>query len=344
MRAIAAWLPAVMVALALGSCAAPTEQVLRGRTMGSDWSVKVAGPIASTPAQLEAGVQAQFERVDAQMSSYRAQSALMRFNRSPAGQWQQLPPELLTVLGKALELAAATDGVYDPTLGPLVALWGFGPGGRVHAAPAPAQIAEARARTGWRRIELDPPGGRARHEEGVTIDLASLAKGYGVDLVAAYLDGAGVGNYLIDLSGKMRARGHNAMARPWRVAVEQPGSDDERTGLGRPTQTVLALPDVAVASAGDYRHFFAADGAQYSHILDPRTGRPVAHGLAGVTMVASDCLTADAWVTALLALGPTAGYELAQAQGFAALFMQRQPDDTFQLRTTAAFARFIAPL
>ena len=183
---------------------AQRETLLSGETMGSVWTVKIAGALPDSAEALRAGVQARFEAVNQALSTYRADSALSRFNDEPSGEWVDVDPELAVVLAYALTLAAQSDGAYDVTVGPLVNLWGFGPDPATKRVPEATAIEAARARVGWRKVAVDEALHRARKPPGVRVDLSSLGKGRGVDRVAEYLDARGVTRYLIDLSGKLR--------------------------------------------------------------------------------------------------------------------------------------------
>jgi thiamine biosynthesis lipoprotein len=176
---------------------------------------------------------------------------------------------------------------------------------------------------GWRKVEVDVARHRARKQPGVRIDLSSLGKGRGVDRVAEYLDAHGVRDYLIDLSGKLRARGVNARRAPWQVAVEQPAADDP-TGAPRTVPAVVALREESVATAGDYRRFFETGGRHYSHIIDPRTGAPVEHATVSATALGSTCMQADALATMLMVMRPDDARRLADRQHIAALRISRE--------------------
>jgi len=307
--------------LALAGCqaAAPPGTWLQGETMGSAWTVKIAGDLPAPAAQLQAGAQARFEAVNQALSTYRPASALSRFNADESGDWMPIDPELGAVLAYALDLARQSDGAYDVTVGPLVDLWGFGPAPAKNRAPDVAAIAAARARVGWRKVEVDATRSRARKDPGVRVDLSSLGKGRGVDRVAEYLDSAGVANYLIDLSGKLRARGRNAAGAPWRVAVEQPGADNAAGAV----PASIALRDASVATAGDYRRYFEVDGRHYSHIIDPHTGYPVTHSTVSATAIAATCMQADALATVLMVMPPEAALRLANEARIPALLVGR---------------------
>lgn len=332
-------LPIAACVLLLASCGAPAPQVtlLSGQTMGSEWTVKIAGAVPDDAAVLRAGVQARFDAVDAALSTYRADSALNRFNAAPDDAWHPLGPELFEVLSYALQLAAISDGAYDVTVAPLVDLWGFGPDPAREAAPSSEEIEQARALVGWRKVELDAQGRRARRAPGVRVDLSSLGKGRGVDRVAEWLDSQGVHDYLIDLSGKLRGRGHNARGRPWRVAVEKPEAD-AASGEPNITGAVVELRNESVATAGDYRRYFESGGQTYSHLIDPASGRPIAHGTGSATALAPDCMTADAWATLLTLVPRQKALELADAHGIAALLVVRDGDG-YQLPASAAWRR-----
>jgi thiamine biosynthesis lipoprotein len=333
MRAVGLLCCALLVA---GCTTKREETLLTGETMGSTWTVTIAGPTPKPVAELRAGVQQRFDAVVAQMSTYEPESDLSRFNRNTTADWQALQPELFAVMSYALKLASLSEGAYDVTVGPLVNLWGFGPDPERVTPPAAEDIAAAKARVGWQRVELDAAGLRARRPRGTYVDLSSLAKGFGVDEVARYLDAAGVSGFLIDLSGKLRARGVNAHGQPWRVAVEEPRADDPG-GAARVSAQVIALTTGAVATAGTYRKHFRFEGQDYSHLIDPRTGWPIQRATASVTVRADDCLAADAWATALLLMPVEDALRLADSRGIAALFIAR--DDNGSEMRSAAYRR-----
>lgn len=326
----ATWLAGCTVA------AAPIEEtLLSGETMGSAWTVKIAGALPLPAERLQAGVQARFEVVNQALSTYRADSALSRFNADDRGEWVDVDPELATVMAYALTLAEASDGAYDVTVGPLVNLWGFGPDPATDRAPDRLAIAAARARVGWRKVEVDEPTHRARKQPGVRVDLSSLGKGRGVDRVAEFLDSQGVANYLIDLSGKLRARGHNSAGGAWLVAVERPVADaTSETSAAEPQ--VVSLRDSSVATAGDYRRFFESNGRHYSHIIDPRTGEPVTHTTVSATALEVSCMHADAWATLLMVMQPGPALALADARHLKALLIARDPP-RYRLQPSAAW-------
>lgn len=268
--------------------------------MGTSWSLQ----IVSSPVDAAALVQAAFDRVIAQMSQWEPASDLSRFNRAPAGDWHGIPPELFQVVTAALEIAEASDGAFDPALGEITENWGFGSGGAVDRVP------DDMVQKG-RRIELDAADRRIRRSDGASLDLSGIAKGYGVDLAAEWLVEQGARHFLLELGGELRGEGIRPDGQPWWVDVEMP-----------PTTAIppwrIALHDLSVATSGNYRRGFVADGRHYSHSFDPVTGRPVVSNVSSVTVLHRECMMADGWATALTVLGPERGIALADAQGLAA--------------------------
>jgi FAD:protein FMN transferase len=312
--------------LVLAGCAtqpAARETLLSGETMGSAWTVKIAGSLPATAESLQAGVQARFDAVNLALSTWRQDSALNEFNGDDRGAWVNIDAELAEVLAYALELAEESGGAYDVTVAPLVDLWGFGPGPASRRVPETAAIDAARARVGWRKVQVDATKRRARKDPGIRIDLSSLGKGRGVDRAAEYLDAQGVTNYLIDLSGKLRARGVNPKGGAWRIAVEAPQADATSAAFSF-EPAIVALRDESVATAGDYRRFFEIDGRHYSHIIDPRTGWPVTHDTVSASAIAPDCMQADALATMYMVMRPDDAIALANRRRVPALLIGRQ--------------------
>ena len=309
---------------------------LRGATMGTTWSVQLPtgpGVVAGEVRQL---VQGQLDSVNGAMSTYRRDSELSRFNDSTGDVWFPIGAHTAQVIGTALDVARRSGGALDPTVGPLVDLWGFGPhregSGDRREIPSEAAIRRARAVVGWADVELrlDPPAVRKRRA-GLRLDLSAVAKGHGVDRVADALLAHGHPSFFVEVGGEVRTAGTKAPGVAWRVAIERPTTGAPRALL------VLPLRDQALASSGGYRNFFEVAGHRFSHSIDPRTGRPVTHKLTGVSVAASTCEVADAWATALMVLGLDAGLEVATREGLAALFVIGE-NDAATARPTPAFA------
>lgn len=294
--------------------------------MGTTWAVDVVPhALASTgSAIIQAALQAALDNIVDQMSTWDADSTISRLNRAGPG-WYQIEPEFYTVMEAAIQVAEITQGAYDPTLNELVNLWGFGPAGPCARPPAPAMLRGALLRSGWRKTALNPQHRGVWQPGGLQFDLSSIAKGFGVDAMARTLDEHGYTHYLVELGGELKARGTNPDGKPWQVGIDE-------------IHLPITLTDHAVATSGDYRRHFEHNGRRYAHTLDARTGQPLQHALAAVTVIHKQCVLADAWATALLCLGPDAGPKMADEYGLAALFVERAPTD-FKVNWSAAFSK-----
>ncbi len=312
---------------------------LGGETMGTRWSARVAVRASFDLHAAHAIVQGALDQVVAQMSTWEADSDISRYRRAAPGSWHALPDAFARVLDAAMDVAAASDGAFDPTLGPLVELWGFGHGGHPRQVPPPALLAATRARTGWRRVQRRAGGRELLQPGGLALDLSAIAKGFGADVAAEGLRAAGVTAALVEVGGEIRAYGRKPDGSAWQVLVE--AEPDLDTPLAELPPRVLVLDDAAVATSGDRWHHFDHDGVRYSHSFDPRTGTPVTQAVAAVTVVAADAMHADAWATALTVMGPDAGLRFAEARGLAARLVVRTPDGPRETMTPA-FRRHLA--
>ena len=234
-----------------------------------------------------------------------------------------------------MALAEDSDGAYDPTVGPLVNAWGFGPHQRAFEPPSPAAVEAARRRCGWRRVALDAGRQAALQPGGVYLDLSSIAKGYGVDRAAMALDALGITQYLVEVGGELRARGKRPDGQPWRVAVEVPDASDAHA-------LALPLEDRSIATSGDYRRHAGSGEARYAHTIDPRTGQPVRNNVASVSVLHPVCMQADALATVLTVLGETDGLAYARRHDLAALFILRDAD-AHRVVATPAFQALALP-
>ncbi|MFV0623999.1 FAD:protein FMN transferase [Sphingomonas sp. ac-8] len=284
-----------------------------GETMGTVWSAKIVG---GDPQATRALAERLLAQVVAEMSHWAPDSALSRLNRAPIGSWQRLPPALLRVLAAAWEVAGASNGAFDPTTGALVDLWGFGPAGPRSTVPDTAAIDAAHAAAGLAAFELDPLLLRARRRRDARLDLSGIAKGYAVDALAEALAAAGHRDVLVEIGGEFVGRGLRPDGQPWWIDVE-PLPDAALPPLR------IAAHEIAVATSGDYRRQFVAGGTRYSHTLDPRTGRPIAHGTASVTVLGSSCMLADAHATVLTVLPPEQARAWAIEHAIAARLVER---------------------
>ena len=331
------WYVLAALLTALAACGdSPRErpvQELVGSTMGTTFSIKIVAPPENLdlPA-LQRDIEAVLDAINGTMSTYISDSELSRFNASEDVDWVEVSPELCHAVEAARIISEFTEGAFDVTVGPLVNLWGFGPPGSAFEPPGNDAVTAAMQDIGYRRLHVDCTIPALRKESpGVYVDLSAFAKGHAVDEVAALLDARALPEYLVEIGGEMRMRGMNARSELWAIAIETP----DRTG--RSVESVARLTDSAMATSGDYRNFFEHDGRFYSHTIDPRTGYPVTHSGASVTVVADTAAFADAAATALLVLGPDAGMQLAERESIAAYFLLRLGSE-FEERMSSLFA------
>ena len=325
------------VTLMLAACGnEPATLDMRGRTMGTSYSVRIVAPADAPPVAPEAlrqRVAARLKELENIFSTYRPDSEVSRFNAHPGLEWFGVSPDFLAVLEQSVSMGRITGGAFDATVGPLVELWGFGAGDASGRVPDPEEVERLLRATGsgylqWRE---SPPSVR-RTRPDVRLDFSAIAKGYAVDRIWELLSEAGLDAYLLEVGGEVRARGRRADGRDWSIGIENPD--------GSGVAEAVPLRDAAIATSGDYRNFFEHGGRRYSHVIDPRAGWPVAHDLASVTVVSPTAARADALATALLVLGPVAGMEMAEREKIAALLAVRA-DDGPEVTRSSAYQAFI---
>tara|TARA_R110002095_G_C4231818_1_gene238118 strand:+ start:593 stop:1669 length:1077 start_codon:yes stop_codon:yes gene_type:complete len=297
------------------------KRQIQGPTMGTSYHVTICTPSAGqvNETQLKQEIDGLLQKINQQMSTYIRESELSRFNQGPPDQWFDVSPEVVQVVDAGLALSDESAGAFDMTVGPLVNLWHFGPDPGKKTIPESSRIDAARQSVGYHHIQV-------RHDQpalqklipDVYLDLSAIAKGYAVDVVAAHLEKRSIENYLVEIGGEMRARGANERRLPWKVGIEKPVSET------RVVQQIVPLANLSMATSGNYRNFFEVDGVSYSHTIDPRTGRPVRHSLASVTVVGETCMNCDAVATCLMVLGPEKGYNWAKDRKIAAYFIVKE--------------------
>lgn len=310
----------------------------RGHTMGTTYSIKAVnqGLSLSELEVLREGVDELLEELNEQMSTYRPHSEISRFNRSESLDSFRVSPEFARVAKEALHVSERTGGAFDPTLDPLINLWGFGDRGRVDALPSEEAISELLPELGAEYVEVLSTTEIRKRKLGIQLNVNAIAKGYAVDAVSDLLSREGLNHSFVEIGGEVRARGYNENGWSWRVGVEMPQTE----GLGGATlAAALDLHDRAMATSGNYRNFVVGDdGRVLSHILDPRNGYPVAHRLASVSVVADTCSMADGLATALFVMGPEEGLRWVEANGgIEALFIVSDGEDGFVEVASAGF-------
>ena len=305
-----------------------------GPTMGTTYTIKFyTNENMDSAWQYKDDVDAVLVRINELMSTYDPQSELSRFNKAAINTDVMVSTDLAYVVDQALMISKMSNGEYDVTVGPLVNLWGFGPGKKTDTVPSVRDIAIAQQNVGFSAIKLT--GQTLAKTKDIYIDLSSIAKGYGVDAVAQKLEQLGIESYLVEVGGEIVSKGVKPDGEPWRVAVESPN------GGHSVVQKVVELADVAIATSGDYRNYFERNGVRYSHTINPKTGKPITHRLVSVTVIEKSATLADGFATAITVLGPEKGLAFAENNGLA-VYMLVKEDLGFVEQYSKAFEPYLS--
>ena len=334
----AEWVLLLFFLLIISACSNPNQRqqwTLNGSIMGTVWSVKIVTTKKSqlSQNQAKAAIEAELQRIDQLLSTYREDSQVSRFNRHFSTEWMTVSKDFIAVMAEALSISQLSNGAFDVTVAPLVNLWGFGSDGSINQIPDQKTIKQTLHKIGYQKIEIDVVNQRLRKLiPEISVNLSAIAKGYAVDQVALSLEKLGIMEYLVEVGGELRAKGHNLSNMAWTVGVEVP------TPQLRQVYQALQLVDQAIATSGDYRNYVEIAGQRFAHTIDPATALPVNHTLASVTVIAPSTMQADGWATALMVLGVEKGLAIAEQQQLAVLFISRTAD-SFTDRATSAFSR-----
>ena len=282
--------------------------------MATTWRVTIEGASDKDSTILRTMIQNRLDALEQIFSNWRSDSVVSKWNTATSTEFQPVPRELAEVVSLALQIARETDGALDVTIAPLINLWGFGPDSSGNTPPSDVAIQAAQRHCGWQKLEVqaDPPMLR-KTDPALTINLSTLVEGYASDVIADLLQAEGYPRVLVDVGGAIHARG-----KAWTIAIQQP---DAAPGDAIST---MQLHDRCVTTSGTYRKHFAHGNQQYSHIIDPRTGRPVTHDLVSVSVLADRAAIADGYDTALLVLGPVKGRETSERLGLNAVLVTAQ--------------------
>ncbi len=329
----------LLIVLMFSGCERAGETEFSGAIQGTTYHIKmVMDQVETTPEQIKSEVEDVFRVVDEKLSNWREDSEISRVNRQETTDWIAVSPEIVRLVAIAKDINRRSAGCYDLTIKPLFDLWGFSK--HENRVPEQSEIDRTLAHVGMAKLEVDAENGRIRKSDPeLSIDLSSIAQGYTVAAVADRLESLGIHHYLAEIGGEMKVKGRKANGASWRVAIEKP------TPLAREVQRVLEIHQengAAVMTSGTYRNFFESGGKSYSHIIDPKTGRPVTHNLLSVTVLHADPTLADAWSTALLCVGESEGARIAEAEGLKALFIYRDGQELKE-RMSSRFTSISGP-
>ncbi|OOF80909.1 FAD:protein FMN transferase [Rodentibacter caecimuris] len=340
MKKILSGLLVVALACSLAACKKNAEVItLSGKTMGTTYHVKYIddGSVSENSQKTYEQIEHILKDVNAKMSTYIKDSELSRFNQNTQVNTPvEISADFAKVLAEAVRLHQVTEGALDVTVGPVVNLWGFGPEKRPERRPTPTQLAERQAWVGLDKITLDMSGNiptLSKSVPQVYIDLSSIAKGFGVDQVAEKLEQFNVQNYMVEIGGEIRAKGKNAEGKAWQIAIEKPNMTGERA-----VENVIGLNNMAMATSGDYRIYFEENGQRFAHEIDPKTGYPIQHHLASITVLAPTSMTADGLSTGLFVLGEDKALEVAEKNDLA-IYLIIKTKKGFETKMSSAFKK-----
>lgn len=330
------WIFAVFSAIFLSACEKQPEIIsLNGKTMGTTYHIKYLdkGNLSQKAEQVHQQIELMLKDVNAKMSTYDKHSELSRFNqRTEINTPISISADLAKVVKESIRLNKVTEGALDVTVGPVVNLWGFGPEKQKDVQPEPQQLAERQSWVGIDKLKFIENGGQFYLEKAIPqlyIDLSAIAKGFGVDQVADYLQELNVQDYMVEIGGEIRAKGKNPDGKPWQIAIEQPSFDGTRS-----VQKIVGLDNLAMATSGDYRNYFEQDGKRFSHEINPKTGYPIQHNLASVTVMHESSMTADGLSTALFVLGEEKALALAELENLA-VYLISKTDKGFESKMSS---------
>lgn len=316
---------------------ASTATVLDGKTMGTFWRVSVIGVDEAKAQALRAKVQAQLDADDRLLSTWKNDSALMRFNHATDTRPWPVSEAMADIVTLSLRIGAKTHGAMDITVGPLVNLWGFGPYKQPVATPDAQAIAAAKARTGLQHLQVINQSGRQFLQKDIPdlfVDLSTVGEGYAADHLARLMEQEGISRYLVSVGGALVSRGMNGEGKPWRVAIQKP-TDRENA-----VQAIVDINGHGISTSGSYRNYYELDGKRISHVIDPQTGQPITHKLVSVTVIAPTALEADGWDTGLMVLGPEKAQQVVREQGLA-VYMIVKEGEGFKTWMSPQFRTFL---
>lgn len=312
-----------------GQNSAPVK--LQGKAIGTSYLIVAYNlPDGLDAKKMQQGVEQVVADVNYVMSLFQPDSELSRFNAYKGADWFAVSKDLTGVVGKAKQVSLLTGGAFDITVAPLVNIWGFGPEKRSGKIPTAEQVKKAQAEMGtdFVLVRNEPPALK-KLRPSISIDLSAIAKGYCVDAVSGWLEQCGISDFMVEIGGEIRTVGAKPGNASWLIGVEKP------IASGRAVQAVIELGGRAIATSGDYRNYFEADGKRYSHIIDPLSGKPLSHNLVSVSVVEESCTMADALATALMVLGPEQGIRLAEKRNLSAFFIVKTADGFAEIATGA---------
>ncbi|PID59678.1 MAG: FAD:protein FMN transferase ApbE [Ignavibacteriae bacterium] len=306
-----------------------------GTTMGTIYSIKIIEKKeASDLESLKIKIDSLLIQVNLQMSTYIDSSEISQFNMLKDTTWFNVSKDFSLVMNQALRISKLTNGYYDVTVGPLVNLWGFGTDRKTKIIPTDEEINIAKKKIGYNYLKVDTVNFKIKKtNKNLYCDLSSIAKGFGVDKVGEFLEEQGLFNYMVEIGGEVRTKGKNQFSEKWHIGISNPNATD--------LQQVVNLSGESIATSGDYLNYFEKDGIRYSHLINPKTGKPITHNLASVSVIHEECTIADAFATVIDIMGPEKGMELAQKEKLSVFMIVRKKNKFIEL-STKSFEKYFS--
>ncbi|MGR9086555.1 MAG: FAD:protein FMN transferase [Gammaproteobacteria bacterium] len=318
----------MLAGLLFSGCSEQSVQKLQGFAQGTSYHISYWTESPVDPEALRNAVESEFDRMDRLLSNYRPDSEIEQFNQSSSRESREVDRVIVSLVETAASVHQASKGCYDLTVKPLFELWKFNTDTPI--VPDEDAIAAVIGRIGMAKLAVIDDNHLRKDRGDLQIDLSSIAQGYSVETISQILERNGIHHYLVEIGGELKTRGYKPDSRPWRIAVEKPLPGEQKL------HKIITMPKdspMAIMTSGTYRHYFDDKGARYSHILDPRTGRPISHDLVSVTVAHANPVIADAWSTALLCLGLQDGIQAANENGIPALFIEQKNDQLLESRS-----------
>ena len=305
------------------------QYTITGRTMGTFYSIKFISNKNQSSTLWQQKVDTRLKEINARLSMYDPKSEISLFNDYPADQSFTLSRDFYQVLLQCVHLHRVTEGAWDGTVKPLVDLWGFGTKNRPDTLPLSDEIDKALAQTGFHKLELNNHS-LLKKETNITLDLGSIAKGYGVDAIARLFSASRIKNFLVEIGGELVGSGKNKKKEPWKIGISQP----EKKGLSQSLYKIISLDNMAIATSGNYRNFFEKDGRTFSHIINPKTGMPVENQVVSASVIAENCTIADGLATALMVMDIQKSIDLInRLENIECLIIQKQENEFISFRS-----------
>lgn len=310
-----------------------TPHEIKGEVFGSYFIIKYRGNYA--PDIFRTEVAAFFDDFNTEFSTYQKDSVITQFNELSVNEKLNVRPRFIDMLKLAQKFYQETQGAFDPTLSPVIKLWGFG-GGKRAKAPSPAEIKKALSKIGFPSIKWDEKSLQVwKEKEGITLDVNAFAPGWAADLIGELLLDKKIAHFMVDISGEILVRGERGPGSPWIMGIEKPSKN-----LGEGVQLAFKLKSGAIATSGNYRQFYDEEGERFSHILDPKTGKPVTHSIASASVIAESCAEADAWSTAMMVVGKE-GIPLAEGKGIKSYLINSPKAGVFEPTISPLMQNFL---